>query len=418
MVKDLLPCSAQCAPRIWSRPSAKCSQRIVVTPIPVEFLITFGLCFGFHRLVCSILTMSFEDPRGSLTLPPMQVQRPAPKLQQNRRSFPQLPRAKIHRPKKLPCYDWIFSSATNMHIAIDKSWFKTFTAFETYVLTVSGQHPVSVRGIGSVDLKIRCKPNSHQSRIIHLENVLYVPGWTCNIFSDVYFDSSHDHNYEHKWTQHGISFTKRMNVKVKPWGYTESFCGLDRLVLSRKPNGRSPMLEDKEREVWSVNLNWPQSQRDKWDEVVAKELRRLAKEHEDEILAQQQKAKQKASTESTELLLLKNTNRENPNPKLKSTSPPLSPSKISVKSKSETNLANVMAHQVSVASLDLQQAGARMSLNEISSNRTVTIKPDPGSRVSSLKASVNASRGLLKDFLAARTEDKENRPSAGSIGGV
>ena len=155
------------------------------------------------------------------------------------------------------------------------------------------------------------------------------------------------------------------------------------------------MLEDKDREVWSISLNWPQSQRDKWDEFIAKEHRRLAKEHEAEVLAQQQRAEQKTFTESTELLLPKNSDPDQPNPKLKSTSPPPSASKISVRSKSENNLAKVMARQVSVASLDLEQTGARMSLNEISSNKTVTIKTDPESRVSSLKASVNASRGLL-----------------------
>lgn len=311
----------------------------------------------------------------------------------------------------------MFSSATNVHVAIDKYWFKSFTPFDTYVLTIAGQQPVSIRGIGSVDLKVRCKPNGHQSRIIHLENVLYVPSWTCNIFSDVYFDPSPEYDFEHKWTQHGICFTKRTNGKIKPWGYTETFCGLDRLVLSRKPHGRSPMLEDKDREVWSINFNWPQSQRDKWEEFTAKELRRLATEHEAEVLAQQQKVGQKRFTESTELLLPKNNDPEQPNPKLKSTSPAPSASRVSVRSKSENNLAKVMARQVSVASLDLEQAGARMSLNEISSNKTVTIKSDPESRVSSLKASVNASRGLLKDFLAARVDDKENKPGRASMSG-
>ena len=98
-----------------------------------------------------------------------------------------------------------------------------------------------------------------------LDNVLYVPGWLCNIFSDAYFDTSLEENtmFEHKWTQHGVCFIKKTSGKVKPWGYTENFCGLERLVLSRKPQGRSPMLEDPDREVWSVNLNWPQGQRNK-----------------------------------------------------------------------------------------------------------------------------------------------------------
>lgn len=211
--------------------------------------------------------MSFEDPRGSLPPPAISLHPHPAKLQRNRRSFPQLPKPKTRqvRPRKPPCYDWVFSSASDIHIAIDKYWFKTFTPFDTYVLTVAGQKQISVRGVGSVELKIRCKPNSHQSRIITLETVLYVPGWFCNVFSDVYFKPNLQLNevFEHKWSQPGVCFNKRSNGKSKPWGYTEDFCGLDRLVLSRKPQGRSPMLEDPDREVWSINLNWPQSQRDK-----------------------------------------------------------------------------------------------------------------------------------------------------------
>lgn len=141
-------------------------------------------------------------------------------------------------------------------------------------------------------------------------------------------------------------------------------------------------------------------------------MQRLAKEHEAEILAQQQQAKKKVFTESTELLLPKNDNPNVPNPKLK-TACPVSPSKVSVRSKSENNLAKVMARQVSAASLDLQQAGARMSLSEISSNRAVTIRNDAEGRVSSLKASFNANRGLLRDFLSAQAEKNkmEDRPS-------
>ncbi|KAK5071550.1 hypothetical protein LTR64_004672 [Lithohypha guttulata] len=333
--------------------------------------------------------MSFEDPRGSL--PPSAISIHPLTLQPSRRSFPSLPKpkAKQFRPRKPPCCDWIFSSASNIHVAVDKYWFKTFTPFDTYVLTVAGQKQISVRGIGSVDLKIRCKPNNHQSRVITLDNVLYVPGWVCNIFSDSYFipDPEANEMFEHKWTHHGVCFTKRTNGKTKPWGYTEDFCGLDRLILSRKPHGRSLMLEDPDRE----------------EEFRAKELQRLAKEHEAEILSQQRVGEKQRYTVSTELLIPKNNSPGVLNPNLKSASP-VSQSNISVRSKSENNLAKVMAQQVSAASLDLQQAGVRMSLNEISSNRAITMRNDDGARVSSLKASFTAKRGLLKDFLVAQPE--------------
>lgn len=339
--------------------------------------------------------MSFSDPRGDL--PSLGIHLITPQILPTRRSFRKLPKGKNH--KKLPCYDWIFSSATNIHIAVDKSSFKTFTPFDSYILTVAGQQRVHVRGIGSVDLKIRCRPNGRDSRLISLDNVLYVPSWPCNIFSDCYFDPPHD--FEHLWIDNGVCFSKKVHGRIKAWGYTESFCGLDRLVLSRKPRGRSPMLEDKEREVWSVNLRWPQSQRDKWQAFYNKELQRMAREHEAEIMAQQQKAEKKEFTASTELLLPKT---QSPKNNLKSGSP-ASVAKLSVHSLSEKCMARVMARQVSVASLDLAQAGARMSLNEIS--RNVAIKTDPESRVSSLKAKFSTERGLLKDFLAV--QGKGNR---------
>lgn len=62
--------------------------------------------------------------------------------------------------------------------------------------------------------------------------------------------------------------------KLRTWGFTEEFCGLDRLVLARNVKGRSPMLEDPEREVFSVNVNFPQGQRDRWAAVVEEQEKR------------------------------------------------------------------------------------------------------------------------------------------------
>jgi len=333
--------------------------------------------------------MSFRDPRGSLSL--TQIQPANPPIPHNRHSFRKISKEKHHR--KVPCYDWIFSSGTNIHIAVDKSSFRTFTLFDSYVLTVAGQKPVLVKGIGSVDLKIRCKPNSKDGRIITLDDVLYVPNWMCNILSDCYFGSSRE--FQHNWTDTGVSFTRNTNGKIKAWGYTQTFCGLDRLVLSRKSRGRSPMLDDRDREIWSINLNWPQSQRDKWEMLCTKQLQRLAQEHEAQIIAQQQKPENETSTQPTQLLLPKN---QPSNPNLK-TGSPASVAKLTVRSRSQSSMAKVMARQVSAASLDLEQSGARMSLNEISKN--LAIKRNPGTRVSSLKATFNtANRGTSEGLFS------------------
>lgn len=184
---------------------------------------------------------------------------------------------KGHRPQNtqsaaVPCHDWIFSSASNIHVAIDRSTFKTYTAFKSYVLTVSDGTPVKVHGVGTVELKIRRQPGSKESHYIMLENVLHVPRWICNVFSDEYFKPN---TFEHAWTDFGVSFLKiQDDNSLKHWGFTEGFLGLERLVLAKKLHGRSPMLEDTDREVFSVNISWPQGQRDRWELHLAAEKKK------------------------------------------------------------------------------------------------------------------------------------------------
>ena len=176
------------------------------------------------------------------------------------------------RTTNIACHDWIFSSASNAHIAIDRSAFKTYTSFKSYVLTVADGTQVKVCGIGTVELKIRRQPGSKEWHVVTLENVLHVPKWICNIFSDVYFEPIDA--FEHTWTEFGVSFLRKEDHKLSYWGFTEGSLGLERLVLAKKLRGRSPMLEDKDREVWCVNLTWPQGQRDKWEAQLAAEEKR------------------------------------------------------------------------------------------------------------------------------------------------
>jgi hypothetical protein len=209
------------------------------------------------------------------------------------------------KPKKKQCYDWIFSTASNVHIAIDRTAFTSYAAFKSYVLTVSDQRQVAVRGIGTVELKLKREPGSRDNHTIVLERVLHVPDWICNVFSDIYFLPAS--KYEHTWTEFGVNFFVRDKEIFKPWGYTENFCGLDRLVLSKSHQGRNPMLEDPDREVFSVSLTWPQSQKDKWDKRVAEELKleaervekTLKKTHADEETKVLKRQAKSALVEST-----------------------------------------------------------------------------------------------------------------------
>lgn len=184
--------------------------------------------------------------------------------------------------KQSQCYDWIFSSASNVHVAIDRGSFKDYVPFESYVLTVSEQRQVPVRGVGTVEVKIRRAEGSKEAHKVCLENVLHVPDWLCNIFSDIHFMPERD--YEHTWTQFGVNFFKRDADALRPWGFTEGFCGLDRLVLLKNHQSRSPMLEDPDREVFSVSVTWSQGQRDKWNEFRSAQMKKDASRMERQIL--------------------------------------------------------------------------------------------------------------------------------------
>jgi hypothetical protein len=177
-------------------------------------------------------------------------------------------------PKKKPCFDWVFSSASNVHLAVDRSAFNTYTPFRSYVLALADQRQVPVKGISTVELKIRRQAGSKDIHKVVLEDVLHVPSWLCNILSDIHFVPARD--FEHNWSEFGVSFQQKKDDKWKPWGYTENFCGLERIVLGKHMHGRSPMLEDKDREVFSVNITWPQHQRDKYDMLVEEQERRIA----------------------------------------------------------------------------------------------------------------------------------------------
>ncbi|RVX73006.1 hypothetical protein B0A52_03359 [Exophiala mesophila] len=184
----------------------------------------------------------------------------------------------VKNPEKSLCHDWVFSTASNAHVAIDRAAFQTYTPFKSYVLTFAEQRQVAVEGIGSVEIKIRKASRSREGHKITLENVLHVPEWLCNIMSDIVFTP--DKDYDHTWTRLGVNFFKFEGGKARSWGFTEDFCGLDRLVLSRPVHGRSPMLDDPGREVFSVSLTWPQSQIDKWEESVSISSNRNAVELE------------------------------------------------------------------------------------------------------------------------------------------
>lgn len=201
-------------------------------------------------------------------------------------------------PKQKPCYDWIFSSSSNAHVAVDRSSFKAYTPFRSYVLAVADQRQVTVKGISTVELRIRRQARSKDAHKVVLENVLHVPSWMCNILSDVHFEPVRD--FEHSWSEFGVNFQQRKDDKWKSWGYTENFRGLDKIVLAKHNQGRSPMLDDKDREVFSINVTWPQHQQDKYRMLVEEQQRRIAEVEERKAKAEETKKEQAEAAREAE----------------------------------------------------------------------------------------------------------------------
>ncbi|KAJ8107559.1 hypothetical protein OPT61_g8779 [Boeremia exigua] len=92
------------------------------------------------------------------------------------------------------CPDWVFLNNSNVHVAKDRGWFKTYTPFDSAlqhsIFTSPGDLPVL--GIGSVEIPTKRSPNrsgvsSHAS--LHLKQVLHVPGFICNVIGSPLYDS-------------------------------------------------------------------------------------------------------------------------------------------------------------------------------------------------------------------------------------
>lgn len=85
--------------------------------------------------------------------------------------------------------DWIASPDSNVHVANHRDWFTSFTPFKTYFYAAPYDYvPVEVLGIGTVQLNVKLRKEDKflrtNSHTITIYNVLYAPGFVCNVFSE------------------------------------------------------------------------------------------------------------------------------------------------------------------------------------------------------------------------------------------
>ncbi|KAJ8115102.1 hypothetical protein OPT61_g3183 [Boeremia exigua] len=87
--------------------------------------------------------------------------------------------------------DWVWSFDSNAHVAVDRDWFTTFTPLTSQITCTHNGTSYPVEGIGSVELEVRrivgnaAKRNvGPKNTKVTLNNVLYVPGFLCNVMGD------------------------------------------------------------------------------------------------------------------------------------------------------------------------------------------------------------------------------------------
>lgn len=153
--------------------------------------------------------------------------------------------------------EWIISNNMNCHVAKDRSWFTTYTPFQSHATNYLGSR-VAVTGIGIVEIEVKRRPGKSRNHVIRLLNVLHAPGATCNLFGFYGdFESGKRPDY--------MSFVAVPGCIIKRgsenWAYGERYGGLLRLKISGKYRGQTALEPDT---VYALNAQWPEQERERW----------------------------------------------------------------------------------------------------------------------------------------------------------
>lgn len=138
-------------------------------------------------------------------------------------------------------------------------------------------HPVSVEGVGTVDLPVKRSPNSRGPQghhVLHLTDVLYIPSCACNIVGEPILEVAPQVGFGE--TSKCIGSLKDANGK--PIAYLTRTQG--RLIPSLKISGPpiGPRLGPSRLEsdsAYMLSVTWPDSERARWK---AQELRAITRQ--------------------------------------------------------------------------------------------------------------------------------------------
>ncbi|KAL6716765.1 hypothetical protein ACLMJK_006333 [Lecanora helva] len=160
-----------------------------------------------------------------------------------------------------PAYDvdWIFASASDVHVANHRDWFTSYTTFKTHFESGFVGGPVEAEGIGEVKLVVKTDPNRSGSQYQHtviLHDVLYAPSASCNVLGMDFAKNA--------------SFTLGSGVNKVIDSRSGACVGiLDAVKLFRlRLRGQSGDQTSLDRnKAYVIRANWPASERSRWEAI-------------------------------------------------------------------------------------------------------------------------------------------------------
>jgi hypothetical protein len=154
--------------------------------------------------------------------------------------------------------DWVFSSASNVHVATHKDWFKTFSAFDSHLVAPSAGPGWTVEGFGDVELQVRTSTTDSQmlNKLV-LKDVLYVPTYQCNVLGGEML-----HNNTCHWGSHEYKFEDSSTGAPIAILQAPPIVALPKLWLKDQPAGTTSLYP--QRSYW-INATWIDSERARFE---------------------------------------------------------------------------------------------------------------------------------------------------------
>ena len=153
--------------------------------------------------------------------------------------------------------NWVWAVNSNVAVAKDRSWFTSYTPFESEVTSSLGGAPnLRVCGVGTVELKIKTSTASDKkqsSRLLVLHDVLHIPASSCNIIINLIPAYHGLVKYDQGW--------RMMDPQGRCIAVFKVDDGLKSLVLDipERSGPRPP-----ENKVSRVYCSWPDKERERW----------------------------------------------------------------------------------------------------------------------------------------------------------